>query len=59
MGTHNIDPNTGFVKFTPSKEESNQLDLRRDIKHIKEEINKLNEDMQELKAILYKILSLL
>lgn len=52
MGNHNIDPNTGLVKFTPTKEEKNQLDLRRDIKHIKEE-------MQEIKKLLETIISML
>lgn len=57
MATPNIDKDTGAINFTPTKEEQNYFQLRRDIKSIKDELNKLSNDLDEIKKILYYLIS--
>jgi DNA-binding transcriptional regulator GbsR (MarR family) len=59
MSKYDIDPKTGCIKFSPSKEEKNFLDLRRDIKNIKEDINQLKTELDEIKILLNSIIDIL
>lgn len=52
MSKPSIDKSTGAITFTPSKEEKNTLDMRRDLKSIK-------QDIQEIKLLLQRLCSIL
>lgn len=57
MSIPNIDKDTGAINFTSTKDEKNYFLLRRDIKNIKEELNKISNDLEDIKKLLYYLIS--
>ena len=57
MAIPNVDKDTGAINFTPTKEEQNYFQLRRDIKNIKDELNRISNDLDDIKKLLYYLIS--
>ena len=48
---------SGAINFLPTSEEKSQLQIRREIKQLQESLDKINNDLDLIKQMLYLILS--